>query len=293
MKGNPNRVTFLNLLRKEKAMEFLFSAARFYQDLFNSHPLILGAAAGVLGLCIGSFLIVVALRIPKQQSFIYPPSQCVHCQHKLGVFDLIPVFSFLFLRCRCRYCKTSISLIYPVGESMAAVSFALLAWSIGLQPELLPAFFLAAILTAVTMTDLKYRLIPDKIVLFAVMIGLPLRIWTHPLPLWNHLLAMVIGGGTLYAIAWVSLLLLRKEGMGGGDIKLFTFIGLMLGIKLTLLTLFAASLIGTIFGLIQIMLGRMDRERAMPFGPFICIGAILSYVWGNDGIQWYFSLILG
>lgn len=272
-------------------MNILHDVTLFYQDLFTSSRILLSVVTGTLGLLVGSFLNVVALRIPEQQSITYPPSHCVSCNHRLGALDLVPLFSYLFLGGKCRYCKSKISPIYPIGESLAALSFALIAWNVGFKPELLPGLFFAAILTAVTMTDLKYMLIPDKIVLFAVLVGLPIRLLIHPLPIWDHLLAMVVGGGTLYLISWLSVLLLRKEGMGGGDIKLFTFIGLMLGWKLTLLTLFTASLLGTILGVTLMSLKLLHKDRPMPFGPFICAGAILCYLWGNDWIQWYLNLL--
>lgn len=274
-------------------MNILFDIVRFYHELFVRHPIVLAAIAGIIGLFIGSFLNVVALRIPKKESFVYPPSHCVHCKHRLGPLDLLPVFSYVWLRGKCRYCRAPISPIYPIGESLNAIAFAVIAWKLGPVPELLPGLFFAAILTAVTMTDLKYMLIPDKIVLFAVIVGLILRLFIHPLPIWNHLIGMVVGGGVLYVIALLSLLLLRKEGMGGGDIKLFTFIGLMLGIQSTLLTLFVASLLGSIFGISSILLGRMNKDRPIPFGPFICLGALLCYLWGNDLISWYIHLVLG
>src|SRR5690606_8433930 len=128
--------------------------------------------------------------------------------------------------------------MYPIGEAATALLFTLMAWQLGPVLELIPALLLVSILVAITISDLRYMLIPDRIVFFGYACALVLRIFIHPLPFWNYLLAFLVGGGTLYMIAWLSEVILKKEGMGGGDIKLFAFIGLLLGIKLTLLTLF-------------------------------------------------------
>lgn len=272
-------------------MSVLLGVVHFYQEKFWQHPWLLPAAAGILGLFIGSFLNVVALRVPIKDSIVFPPSHCVHCKHRLHAMDLIPVFSYLSLLGRCRYCRIKISPIYLAGEIITAVLFVITAWMLGPVPELMVGFFFSAILTTVTVTDLKYMLIPDKIIFFAVIVGLILRLFIHPLPLWNHLLGMVIGGGTLYCIAWLSLVVLRKEGMGGGDIKLFLFIGLIMGWQLTLLALFAASLFGSLYGAVLLVLQRMDSNRILPFAPFICMGAMVCYLWGNYLIHWYIGLV--
>jgi leader peptidase (prepilin peptidase) / N-methyltransferase len=245
----------------------------------------------VLGLLLGSFLNVVGIRIPLKQSITHPPSHCPHCNHRLGPFDLVPVFSWLLLRGRCRYCKAPVSPIYMVGEAVTGLLFGLMAWQLGATLELIPALLLVSILVAITVSDLRYMLIPDRIVFFGCGCALFLRLFVHPLPLWNYVLAFLVGGGVLYAIAWLSEVLLKKEGMGGGDIKLFGFIGLILGIKLTLLTLFTASVLGTFYGVMLILAGRYRRDQPMPFGPFIAIGAILTYLWGNDWLEWYMNML--
>lgn len=273
-------------------MNVLADTVFFYEELFRTYPLLLPLLSGVLGLVIGSFLNVVALRIPKKESFVYPPSHCVRCSHRLGPLDLIPVFSYVSLGGKCRYCKAPISRIYPFGESVTALFFAITAWHIGPRPELLVGLFLVAILSAVTLTDLKYMLIPDRILLFAAAVGGILRLFIHELPLWNYLLAALIGGGILYAIAWLSEFLLKKEGMGGGDIKLFAFLGLLLGIERTLLTIFVASLFGLLGGLMLLKSSGQGRDVHIPFGPFISLGAVCCYLWGEVWIDAYLNLFM-
>ncbi|CAG7649649.1 Type 4 prepilin-like proteins leader peptide-processing enzyme [Paenibacillus solanacearum] len=242
----------------------------------------------VLGLLIGSFMNVVAIRILKQESVVFPPSHCVHCNHSLKPLDLIPLLSYLFLRGKCRYCRAAISWVYPAGEAATAALFALLYWQLGLSPELLTGFLLAAILTAIVITDLKSMLIPDTIVLAGMIFAVILRLWTHPLPLWDYAIAFFAGSGLLWIIAIAS-----KGGMGGGDIKLFAFLGLVLGIKLTLLTLFVASLMGTLYGLVLFAMHRLQKKHTVPFGPFIATAAMLMYLWGDSLIEWYMEMIMG
>jgi leader peptidase (prepilin peptidase)/N-methyltransferase len=248
--------------------------------------------AGCFGLLIGSFLNVVAIRVLKKESVVFPPSHCVDCNHKLGPLDLVPVLSYLFLIGKCRYCKSPISMIYPAGELATGILFALFTYQLGFHSELIAGLFLVSILVVITITDLREMLIPNRIIFFAMAVGVGLRLFVHTLPVWNYLAAFVMGIGILYAIAWISSVLLKKEGIGGGDLKLFAFIGLILGIKLTLLAIFMSSLLGTIFGLYLITVGKYNRNRYLPFGPFIAGGSMITYLWGNQIVQWYLELVL-
>jgi len=202
------------------------------------------APAAVFGLAIGSFLNLVAIRVPKGESVISPPSRCMLCGHRLGAFDLIPVFGYLLLGGRCRYCRGRISLAYPAGELITAAAFAVTAWRVGWTPELPAGLLLASVLIAAAQTDLRTMLIPDRIVAFALGAGLAARIVSHPLPWWEYALGSVLGAGILLILAVIS-----RGGMGGGDIKLYLFVGMMLGYKLTLLSIFTASLLGSLYGL--------------------------------------------
>ncbi|HZG88493.1 prepilin peptidase [Paenibacillus sp.] len=244
------------------------------------------AALGAFGLLIGSFLNVVAIRALNKQSIVYPPSHCVHCKHRLRAWDLIPLLSYAALRGRCRYCRTRISAAYPIGEAATAALFFWTGLRFGpFDPEWLAGALLCAVLVAVVHTDLKAMLIPDRIVFPAVALAALLRAFVHPLPLWNYALAAAVGFGVLYLLAVVS-----KGGMGGGDIKLYLFIGLTCGFAATLLSLFAASLFGTLYGIAARLAGRTERGRPIPFGPFIAAGAILSFFYGQAWIEAYLGL---
>ncbi|MFT9487653.1 A24 family peptidase [Tepidibacillus infernus] len=239
----------------------------------------------LLTLFIGSFLNVVALRIPKNESIIYPPSHCPSCQHRLSVLDLIPVLSYIGLKGKCRYCRVKISPIYPLGELLTLVLFFLIQFSFGFSKELIIAYPFAMIMIAATLSDLKYQVIPNRITYFGIALFLILRFWIHPLSIWNYWIGAVLGGGLLLLIA-----ILSRGGMGGGDIKLFFLIGLVLGWQNTLLALFLSTGIGAVIGGILMLLGVVKQKQLIPFGPFIFIGTMITYFLGNQIWQWYLGL---
>lgn len=241
------------------------------------------AALGALGLPIGSFLNVVAIRVLKKESIAFPPSHCVHCDRRLRALDLVPVVSYVALRGRCRYCNERISPAYPIGETATAALFAWIGWHYGpANPEWIAATLLASVLVVITQTDVRKMLIPNSVVFTGAALALALRAFLHPLPLWDYAVAAAVGFGFLYLLAIVS-----KGGMGGGDIKLYLFIGVLCGIQATLLSLFLASVLGVIYGLFVKLLGRLRPKQAIPFGPFIAIGAFLSFLYGETWIEAY------
>jgi leader peptidase (prepilin peptidase) / N-methyltransferase len=246
----------------------------------------------ITGLIIGSFLNVVALRIPEGESVVYPPSHCPHCQHQLHARDLVPVFSFLWLRGKCRYCLAKISWQYPLGELFTAGLFAVTYLVLGLQAELAIGLVFAALVVAVTLADLRTMLIPDKILLAAMVLLVPLRIWQHPLGWGSYLWGMFIGGGIILALILWSYWWLKKEGMGMGDMKLMLVVGWVVGIQNTLLTLFLASFVGGLIGVLLIVTKLRKREEYIPFGPFLALGAWVSYLWGDQMIEWYLNLMM-
>lgn len=239
----------------------------------------------IYGIVFGSFFNVVGLRVPKKESIVSPPSHCTTCDRKLGVLDLVPVFSYIFLKGKCRRCGSKISPIYPFMEFVTGVLFALSFYMLGFSSELVVAILFVSLLVIITVSDIAYMLIPNKVLLpFAiVLIGLRLAI---PLePWWDSFLGAIVGFGVLYLIGVVS-----KGGMGGGDIKLFFVIGLVLGTTNTLVTLFLAAFIGSIVGLIVLKRTGQGRKTPIPFGPSIAVAAVISYFWGADFVGWYGNL---
>lgn len=241
----------------------------------------------IFGLVFGSFFNVVGLRVPKNESIVYPNSHCDHCKRELSWFENIPVLSWLFLRGRCRTCREKISPIYPVIELVTGFLFAFSYVKLGFQLELLIALLLVSLLIILTVSDLVYMIIPDSILLIFLIAFILLRIFAPLNPWWDSLLAAGLGFGILLFLAIVS-----RGGMGGGDIKLFFVLGVVLGTKATLMTLFLASFIGAAFGILQIIRKKLGRKTPIPFGPFISIGAIISYFYTETIMIWYIEQFL-
>jgi leader peptidase (prepilin peptidase)/N-methyltransferase len=249
--------------------------------------LLFAAVLGMLGLPVGSLLNMAAIRVLKKQSVAFPPSHCIHCQHPLRLRDLFPVISFLSLRGTCRYCKKRISPVYPIGEMVTAILFMWTGWHYGpLNSEWVAALFLCSMLIVITHTDLKAMLIPNAVVIPGVAMAFVLRVFLHPLPWWNYAAAAAVGFGVLYLLAVVS-----KGGMGGGDIKLYLFIGLIGGLSVTLLSLFIASLLGMIYALLARVTGRQRGKEQIPFGPFIAVGAFLAFLYGDAWMESVFPIV--
>lgn len=241
----------------------------------------------LFGLLIGSFLNVVAIRMLKGESIAFPPSHCTSCGHPLKPWDLVPLISYLTLRGKCRYCHARVSPAYFWGELTTGLLFAWAGWMFGWQMETVVALFIISILVVIVQTDIREMIIPNKVIAFGVVCGIVIRIFIYDLPLWNYGMSFILGGGIIYLISVVSSYILKKEAMGGGDVKLFAFVGLMLGFKLLLLTIFLASLVGFLIGVILLLSGRTNRGAYIPFGPYIAIGSLISYGWGNSIIAWY------
>ena len=240
---------------------------------------------GIFGLVFGSFYNVVGLRVPKGESIVNPPSHCTNCGKRLTVFELIPVLSYLIQRGKCKGCGVKVSPIYCFTEIVTALLFALCYVKFGFTAELAVALLFVSLLVIINVSDIAYMLIPNKILLFFLPFLIVARIISPLEPWWDSLLGAVIGFSVLLLIAIVS-----KGGMGGGDIKLFLLIGLVLGTIHTLLTLFLASVVGMIVGIIVLKVRGQGRKTPVPFGPSIAVGALLAYFYGDQLIEWYWQL---
>ncbi|MGE5551939.1 MAG: prepilin peptidase [Bacteroidota bacterium] len=231
----------------------------------------------IFGLAIGSFLNVVIYRLPRGESLVWPRSACPGCGHVLGVLDLFPLLSFLFLGGKCRYCSRSISWQYPLVEAMTGVSYCLLAIRYGIGLEFLVFAIYAALLIAVAGIDLHHMVIPDVLSLPGMGLGLLYGLARGRLA--ESLLGAAVGGGTLLAVYYATLFLLKKEGLGLGDAKLLAMIGALLGWRGALFTILLGSLFGSIIGLIMIVGGRLKRGEPMPFGPYLAAAGLILAVW--------------
>lgn len=245
----------------------------------------------VLGICIGSFLNVCIHRLPASKSIVRPPSMCPNCGALIRFYDNIPLLSYAVLRGKCRQCEARISFRYPAVEFISGTVAVGTFLKYGIGSEALIYFVFIAALLVITFIDIDHQIIPDVITLpgipvfFAASFALPKISWIE------SVLGILVGGGSLFLVAWLYHLLTRKEGMGGGDIKLLAMMGAIVGWKGVLFTIFAASAIGTVAGLLLILKTGKSMKFAVPFGPFLAIGGILYILFGPQLIAWYFNLL--
>jgi leader peptidase (prepilin peptidase) / N-methyltransferase len=238
-----------------------------------------------MGIIFGSFFNVVGLRVPLKESIVLPRSACPKCKHTLTSVELIPVLSYLFQRGKCRKCQARISPLYPIMEFLTGVLFVLVPLALGWTPEIWIGWTLVSLFIIITVSDIKYMLIPDKILLFFAGAFLVERIFIPLTPWWDSVLGAVIGFALLLVISFIS-----KGGMGGGDIKLYALLGFVLGTKFVLMSLFVSTLLGAIIGIIGIGLGFFERKKPIPFGPFIAVGTLIAYFFGNTIFNAYLNL---
>jgi leader peptidase (prepilin peptidase) / N-methyltransferase len=247
--------------------------------------------AGAFGALIGSFLNVCIHRLPRSESIVWPGSHCPSCGTSIEYYDNIPLFSYLWLLGRCRTCRGSISMRYPVVEAANAAGYVIILATFGLTWTAVLYSALFSALLVVTGTDLTHRIIPNVVTVPGIVLGLLGAATVLPVGLVNAVLGVAIGGGILWALAWASPYLFGKEGMGGGDIKLLAMIGAFLGWKPALLTIMVGSLSGSLIGLSLIGLGFMKRDEYIPFGPFLVFGALVSMFFAQPLLEWYQALL--
>lgn len=244
----------------------------------------------IFGTIVGSFLNVCIYRIPAGLSIVSPPSSCPNCGHKIRWYENIPILSYLFLRGRCAGCKALISLRYPLVEALNGLLFVLILYSFGVIWVTPIYFLLASALVVITFIDLDHQIIPDVISLPGIGTGF-LCSFLIPWITWlDSLLGIVLGGGLLLLIAMGYEYLAKREGMGGGDIKLLAMLGAFMGWKAIFPIVFIASLVGTLIGVPVMLLGKKDTKLALPFGPFLSFAAIIYLLWGDEIVTWYLNL---
>lgn len=235
----------------------------------------------LFGLAIGSFLNVLIYRIPRNISIITPSSFCPFCKKKIKPYDNIPLFSYVFLKGKCRNCKSTIPFHYPFVELATSAFFLLLYRKTGLTLEFLTLSILFSLLIVISFIDMEFSLIPDSLSIGGIFLGLILSLFRDSISLKGALSGALFGGGILFLIAFLYESLAKREGMGGGDIKLLAMIGSFTGIKGALFSLISGSFFGTIFGIGMILKKRKDLKYAIPFGPFLSLGATLYILWGK------------
>ena len=242
----------------------------------------------MFGACIGSFLNVVIYRLPNNLSIVWPASRCPVCETPIRMTDNIPILSYLFLAGKCRQCRSRIPGRYPLVELLTGLAAVASVLKFGPAPAALVYFGFIAALIVVTYIDIDVQKIYDKITLPGIATGLVAAALLPQNRLLDSLLGVLVGGGSLYLVAWLYYMWKQRDGMGGGDIKLLAMIGAFIGWKGVILTIFIASFTGTVVGLMQMALSRNSpTSPRIPFGPFLSVGAVTCLFYGKDIIAWY------
>jgi leader peptidase (prepilin peptidase) / N-methyltransferase len=239
--------------------------------------------AGVMGAILGSFLNVVAYRLPRGESLSRPRSRCPRCETPIRPYDNVPVLSWLLLRGRCRTCRTSISPRYPLVEAVTGLLCAAIVIAQGADANALLGLALVLLLVPITLIDLDHRIIPNRLTLIGAIVAPVIVALTDPGALPEHLIAGVAAGGF-----FLLALLAYPRGMGMGDVKLAAVLGLFLGRGIGP-AIFVALLSGTLVGAIVIARkgAREGRKTAVPFGPFLALGGIVALFAGDALVDWY------
>ena len=246
------------------------------------------ALAAVGGLTFGSFMGVVVHRVPKKESIVSPRSRCPNCGHQLAVADNIPVLSWLLLRGKCRYCGARVSARYPAGEAVTAAVWALAVVRLGVNWNLLAFLPFLWVLIALSLIDLETKLLPNRIVYPSVIAGVALLGITAALGPGAGAWVRGLEAGALSGAIFFVIALISPAGMGMGDVKLSVLIGLFTGYLSwgrVFSAFFLAFLTGAVIGIGLMIAGRAGRKTAIPFGPFMALGAILATLFGGPLVR--------
>lgn len=273
----------------------------------------LAAVAGLLGLCVGSFLNVVIHRLPRMMerewhaqcadlrgetplpaevlSLARPRSRCPSCGHQITVLENIPIVSYLILRGKCSKCAAPISARYPVVELATGLLSAYAAWHFGPTPQALGALIMVWALIALTAIDLDTQLLPDSITLPLLWIGLALNLAGTYVDISSAVIGAMVGYLTLWAVFWLFKLATGKEGMGYGDFKLLAALGAWLGWQMLPVIILLSSIVGAVVGISLIVFSRHGRNTPIPFGPYLAAAGIIALFWGPQLTRGYLGLM--
>ena len=274
-------------------------------DVLASSPTLLIIVAALLGLLIGSFLNVVAIRLPQMMeatwkrdsrsmldlpevtdqpklSLMSPPSTCPSCGGRIRAWHNLPVISWLLLRGRCAYCKAAISPQYPLVELACGVMSAVCAWRFGWSPQLAAALVMSWSLLVLTVIDLRTQLLPDDITLPLMWLGLLLSVFEIFVGAHTSIVGAVLGYLSLWSIYHVFKLLTGKEGMGYGDFKLLAALGAWFGAERLPMIILLSSLVGAVIGIGLMLFRGRDRSSAIAFGPYLAGAGWITLIWGQS-----------
>lgn len=298
-------------------LDFIIQAIDNLSIILQTSPWLFYTSVLVIGLCVGSFLNVVAYRLPlmmerdwKHECHEYleltesevdsrlatmnlatPASACPHCGHKLRFWENIPVISYLLLRARCFSCDEPISIQYPVVELLTGIASLLVAHRFGVSTQTVAALFFTWVLFALTLIDLKKQLLPDNMTLPLLWLGIFISFYE----VFTDLKSSVVGAMAGYLILWsvyqLFKLVTKKEGMGFGDFKLLAALGAWIGYSYLPQIILVSSVVGSVAGITMLIIGKTRQQQPIPFGPYLAVAGWIALLWGNSINTAYLSFI--
>lgn len=252
-------------------------------DVDILEKLLYSVVFGLYGIVVGSFLNVLILRVPLKESITFERSHCMSCGHTLAWYDLLPLFSYLFLGGKCRYCKEHISFQYPLIEGLNGVLYIVLYLCKGITLETIIYCLCSSALLALSVIDARTREIPVGFNVFIFILGL-VRLCTDL----SHWSQYVIGFFAVSGFLFLLILITKGRGMGGGDMKLMAATGLLLGWKLNILAFLLGCVLASVIHLTMMAIKKADRY--MSFGPYLSAGIYIAMIWGEQLVSWYLSM---
>lgn len=248
----------------------------------------------IIGIVFGSFFNVCIFRIPAKKSISNPPSHCPNCDTRLKPIDLVPIFSYLLSGRKCRYCKEKISSRYATVEFLTGVIFLLVYNSYLLNIKTIYYLVLVSLLIIITFIDIDHYIIPDGLVIIGSIFAIIFNLLFSIVTIKESLFGALICGGIVFSLVYIIELIVKREVMGGGDIKLFAMIGLFLGVKNSLIVALLSVYVGAIYGVGSIVYNKIKNREynsMIPYGPFISVASLMVILWGNEIVNWYINLI--
>ncbi len=247
------------------------------------------SASFILGMIIGSFLNVCIYRIPAGLSIVHPPSHCPHCETPIRWYQNIPLISWIVLRGRCASCKAPVSYRYPLIEALSGGLYLLVFLYFGLSWSTLVFWIFFSLLLVITFIDLDHQIIPNVLSLPGIVVGFACALFALPLTWQDSAFGTMLGAGLLWSVATGYRLLMGAEGMGMGDVKLLAMIGAFLGWQAVLPVVFLGSIAGTLIGVPLMLIKGEGGKLAIPFGPFLSLGAFFYVFFWAELFNWYVS----
>jgi len=249
----------------------------------------------IIGLAVGSFLNVIIYRLPNNKSIVKPRSKCTGCDSQIAWYDNIPVFSYIILLGKCRNCKASISIRYPLIEIICGLMTLMLLGIYGPSFEFIVIVLLCYMLIAITFIDIDYFIIPNGFIIFGLVISIAAHSFKLlPISILQGFYGILAFGGTLFIMGAIGSWAFKKEALGFGDVKLGLVLGSFLGTELSLLALFLSLIFAAMMSIILLLAKEVGEDHMIPFGPNIAAGTLLTILTktvggGNHIINWYFT----